>query len=52
MNSVPFPGRSVTAEAVYSLLNPIPFGCFVAALISMGSTSAAPICCGTRLPPG
>jgi uncharacterized membrane protein len=27
------PRRSVVAEAVYGLLNPIPFGCFVAALI-------------------
>lgn len=25
--------RSVTANAVYGLLNPVPFGCFVAALI-------------------
>jgi uncharacterized membrane protein len=25
--------RSIVAESVYSLLNPIPFGCFVAALI-------------------
>jgi len=27
------PRRSVVANAVYGLLNPIPFGCFVAALI-------------------
>jgi uncharacterized membrane protein len=25
--------RSIVAESIYSLLNPIPFGCFVAALI-------------------
>jgi uncharacterized membrane protein len=25
--------RSVVAESIYGLLNPIPFGCFVAALI-------------------
>ena len=27
------PRRSVMANAIYGLLNPIPFGCFVAALI-------------------
>jgi uncharacterized membrane protein len=27
------PRRSVVASAIYGLLNPIPFGCFVAALI-------------------
>ena len=27
------PRRSIVAESVYGLLNPIPFGCFVAALI-------------------
>jgi len=27
------PRRSVVANAIYGLLNPIPFGCFVAALI-------------------
>lgn len=27
------PRRSVVANAIYALLNPIPFGCFVAALI-------------------
>ena len=27
------PRRSVVANAVYGLLNPIPFGCFVAALV-------------------
>jgi uncharacterized membrane protein len=27
------PRRSVVAESIYSLLNPIPFGCFVAGLI-------------------
>jgi uncharacterized membrane protein len=27
------PRRSVVAESIYGLLNPIPFGCFVAALI-------------------
>lgn len=29
----PQPHRSVVANAIYGLLNPIPFGCFVAALI-------------------
>jgi len=33
MNSVAVPHRSATANAVYGLLNPIPFGFFVAALI-------------------
>jgi uncharacterized membrane protein len=27
------PHRSIFAESIYGLLNPIPFGCFVAALI-------------------
>jgi uncharacterized membrane protein len=27
------PHRSIVAESIYGLLNPIPFGCFVAALI-------------------
>ncbi|QWT21639.1 hypothetical protein KPL74_06445 [Bacillus sp. NP157] len=27
------PGRSPVANAVYGILNPIPFGCFVAALV-------------------
>jgi uncharacterized membrane protein len=27
------PPRSIVAESIYGLLNPIPFGCFVAALI-------------------
>jgi uncharacterized membrane protein len=27
------PRRSIVAESLYALLNPIPFGCFVAALI-------------------
>jgi uncharacterized membrane protein len=27
------PRRSIVAETIYGLLNPIPFGCFVAALI-------------------
>jgi uncharacterized membrane protein len=27
------PRRSILAEGIYGLLNPIPFGCFVAALI-------------------
>jgi uncharacterized membrane protein len=31
--SLPEPHRSVVAESIYGLLNPIPFGCFVAALI-------------------
>jgi uncharacterized membrane protein len=29
----PEPCRSIVAESIYGLLNPIPFGCFVAALI-------------------
>ena len=33
MSLRPDPHRSVVAESVYGLLNPIPFGCFVAALI-------------------
>lgn len=33
MISVLAPRRSVIANAVYGLLNPIPFGCFVMALI-------------------
>ncbi len=33
MNAVPVPHRSVLANVVYGLLNPIPFGCFVAALV-------------------
>jgi uncharacterized membrane protein len=33
MNLRPEPSRSVIAESIYGLLNPIPFGCFVAALI-------------------
>jgi uncharacterized membrane protein len=33
MNLRPEPRRSVVAESIYGLLNPIPFGCFVAALI-------------------
>ncbi len=33
MNSHAAPRRSVVANAIYGLLNPIPFGCFVAALI-------------------
>lgn len=33
MSSRAAPRRSVVAKAVYGLLNPIPFGCFVAALI-------------------
>jgi len=27
------PNRSIVAEGIYGLLNPIPFGCFVAAMI-------------------
>ena len=30
---LPEPRRSIVAESIYGLLNPIPFGCFVAALI-------------------
>ncbi len=33
MSSPAVPHRSVVANAIYGLLNPIPFGCFVAALI-------------------
>jgi uncharacterized membrane protein len=33
MTSFAAPHRSVLANAVYGLLNPIPFGCFVAALV-------------------
>src|ERR1700761_1217574 len=33
MSLRPEPARSVLAESIYGLLNPIPFGCFVAALI-------------------
>jgi uncharacterized membrane protein len=33
MSSLPEPRRSVVADSLYGLLNPIPFGCFVAALI-------------------
>ena len=33
MSSTAAPRRSVIANAVYGLLNPIPFGCFVAALV-------------------
>jgi uncharacterized membrane protein len=33
MSPRPEPRRSVVAESIYGLLNPIPFGCFVAALI-------------------
>lgn len=33
MNALAVPHRSAVAAAVYGLLNPIPFGCFVAALI-------------------
>jgi uncharacterized membrane protein len=33
MNSVTVPRRSIVADSIYGLLNPIPFGCFVAALI-------------------
>jgi uncharacterized membrane protein len=33
MSFRPEPRRSVIAESIYGLLNPIPFGCFVAALI-------------------
>jgi uncharacterized membrane protein len=33
MNAPPAPRRSVVAIALFGLLNPIPFGCFVAALI-------------------
>ncbi len=33
MSLRPEPSRSVIAEGIYGLLNPIPFGCFVAAMI-------------------
>src|ERR1700722_17655236 len=33
MSPRPRPSRSIVAESIYGLLNPIPFGCFVAALI-------------------
>ncbi|MDP9064856.1 MAG: hypothetical protein M3O06_03200 [Pseudomonadota bacterium] len=33
MSSRPESNRSIVAESIYGLLNPIPFGCFVAALI-------------------
>ena len=33
MNSIATPPRSVIANVIYTLLNPIPFGMFVAALI-------------------
>jgi uncharacterized membrane protein len=33
MSLRPEPRRSVVAESIYGLLNPIPFGCFVSALI-------------------
>jgi uncharacterized membrane protein len=33
MNLRPEPRHSIVAESIYGLLNPIPFGCFVAALI-------------------
>jgi uncharacterized membrane protein len=33
MSLRPEPHRSIVAESIYGLLNPIPFGCFVAALI-------------------
>ena len=33
MSPRPGPSRSIVAESIYGLLNPIPFGCFVAALI-------------------
>jgi len=33
MSLRPNPRRSIVAESIYGLLNPIPFGCFVAALI-------------------
>lgn len=33
MNSHIAPRRSIVAKAIYDLLNPIPYGCFVAALI-------------------
>jgi uncharacterized membrane protein len=33
MSLRPEPRRSIVAQSIYGLLNPIPFGCFVAALI-------------------
>lgn len=33
MSTRPEPRRSIVAAGIYGLLNPIPFGCFVAALI-------------------
>ncbi|MEE7546232.1 hypothetical protein HF319_03490 [Xanthomonas sp. Kuri4-1] len=33
MSSLAAPRRSAVASAIYGLLNPIPYGCFVAALI-------------------
>ncbi|NDK40263.1 hypothetical protein DT603_15605 [Pseudoxanthomonas gei] len=33
MSSLASPPRPVAAHAIYALLNPIPFGCFVAALV-------------------
>jgi uncharacterized membrane protein len=33
MSVPPEPRRSIVAESIYGLFNPIPFGCFVAALI-------------------
>lgn len=33
MKSNPSPHRPVAANAIYGLLNPIPFGCFVAAFV-------------------
>ena len=33
MSLRPEPRRSIVAESIYGLLNPIPFGCFVAAMI-------------------
>jgi len=33
MSLRPPPHRSILAESIYGLLNPIPFGCFVAALV-------------------
>ena len=33
MSLRPEPRRSIVAESIFGLLNPIPFGCFVAALI-------------------
>lgn len=33
MRTTVAPQRSVVANALYSVLNPIPFGCFVAALV-------------------